>query len=108
MEVYNQLGYGFLEIVYKDAMELEFLNRGIPFHRESRYQVIYKGQLLKHHFVTDFTLFDRIIVEVKSAREGINPAMQAQLLNYLKSSTLRLGLIINFGKTSLEHQRFVL
>lgn len=108
MEVYNQLGYGFLEIVYKDAMELEFIAREIPFIRESRYQVIYKGQVLKHVFSTDFTIFNRIVVEVKSAKDGINSAMQAQLLNYLKSSTLRLGLIINFGKTSLEYQRFVL
>ena len=108
MEVYNQLGYGFLEIVYKDAMELEFIAREIPFIRESRYQVIYKGHVLKHVFSTDFTIFNRIVVEVKSAKDGINSAMQAQLLNYLKSSTLRLGLIINFGKTSLEYQRFVL
>lgn len=107
MEVYNTLGYGFLEVVYKDAMEVEFLQRNLDYRREDEHTINYKGNVLKHKFFADFTLQDSIIVEVKANRDGINDEMIAQTLNYLKASGLRLALIINFGKTALEYKRLV-
>jgi len=102
MEVYNTLGYGFLEVVYRDAMEIEFLQRNMNYRREEEHSIEYKGSLLKHKFFADFTLFDEIIIEVKACKDGITDEAIAQTLNYLKASGLRLALIINFGKTSLE------
>lgn len=107
MEVYNTLGYGFLEIVYKDAMEIEFLQRNINYRREEEHVIHYKGNMLKHRFFADFTFNDSIIVEVKAHKEGITDDTIAQTLNYLKASGLKLALIINFGKTSLEYKRLV-
>lgn len=107
MEVYNTLGYGFSEIVYKDAMELEFLEKEINYIREEEQQVNYKGQTLKHSFFSDFTINQNIILEVKSNKDGITDDAVAQTLNYLKASGLNLALIINFGKTSLEYKRLI-
>ncbi len=107
MEVYNTLGYGFLEIVYKDAMEFEFTEREIKFRREDEHNINYKGIILKHKFFADFTLFDEVIVEVKATKDGITDDTIAQTLNYLKASGIKLALIINFGKTSLEYKRLV-
>jgi GxxExxY protein len=107
MEVYNTPGYGFLEIVYKDAMEIEFLERNINYQREEGQSVHYKGSILKYKFFVDFTLHQQIIIEVKANKDGINDESIAQTLNYLKASGLRLALIINFGKTSLEYKRLV-
>jgi GxxExxY protein len=107
MEVYNTLGYGFLEIVYKDAMEIEFMEKGMPYIREHKHIVKYKGNILPHAFSDDFTLFDSVIVEVKANKDGITEDAIAQTLNYLRASCLKLALIINFGKTSLEYKRLV-
>ncbi|MFC0776321.1 GxxExxY protein [Terrimonas alba] len=107
MEVHRTLGFGFLEVVYKDAMELEFVERDINFLREDEHSVNYKGKTLKHKFFADFTLFDNIIVEVKANKDGIPVDAIAQTLNYLKVSRFRLGLLINFGKTSLEYKRLI-
>jgi GxxExxY protein len=107
MEVYNTLGYGFLEVVYKDAMEIEFLKRDLNYRREDEYPIEYKGEVLKHRFFADFTLQEDIIVEVKANKDGITDDAIAQTLNYLKASGIRLGLIINFGKTSLEYKRLI-
>ena len=107
MEVHRTLGFGFLEVVYKDAMELEFVEREISFLREDEHSVNYKGKALKHKFFADFTLFDNIIVEVKANKDGIPVDAVAQTLNYLKASHFRLGLLINFGKTSLEYKRLI-
>ena len=107
MEVYNTLGYGFLEVVYKDAMEIEFLQRDMDFRREDEHCIDYKGTILKHKFFADFTLYNEIIAEVKANKDGITPEAIAQTLNYLKASGIKLALIINFGKTSLEYKRLV-
>jgi GxxExxY protein len=107
MQVYNTLGYGFSEIVYKDAMELEFLEKEVDYLREDELHINYKGHLLKHSFFADFTINQNIIVEVKSHKDGITDDMVAQTLNYLKASGLKLGLIINFGKASLEYKRLI-
>ena len=107
MEVHRILGHGFLEIVYKDALEYEFQWAHIPYGREVRFDVLYKIATLRHHYFADFTVYEKIIFEVKSM-EGINDDHMARMLNYLKISGYRLGLIVNFGKRSLEYRRVVL
>lgn len=97
MEVHRTLGFGFLEVIYKDAMELEFMERQISFLREDEHSVCYKGKTLRHKFFADFTLFNNIIVEVKSSKDGIPGDAVAQTLNYLKVSRFRVGILINFG-----------
>ena len=107
IEVWKTLGYGFSEVVYKDAIEVEFLEDKLIYTRESELPVYYKGKLLRHKFKADFTLFDNIIIEVKSGDDGINDAVISQTLNYLKVSGYRLGLIINFGKQKMEYKRLI-
>lgn len=107
IEVWKTLGYGFSEVVYKDAMEVEFLEDHLPYVREIELPVYYKAKILRHKFKADFTLFNNIIVEVKSGDEGINDAAISQTLNYLKASGCRIGLIINFGKQKMEYKRLI-
>ena len=107
MEVHKNLGSGFLEIVYKDALEYEFKNAEIPYEREKEYIVIYKGMILPHKFYADFVVFDKIILEVKGI-SGITDEHIAQTINYLKVSENKLGLIVNFGELSLKYKRIVL
>lgn len=107
MEVHNNLGAGFLEIVYKDALEYEFRKSGIPFEREKQYKVNYKGIILKHHFYADFIIFDKIILEIKGVN-AITEEFTAQALNYLKVSQNKLALIVNFGELKLNYKRIVL
>jgi GxxExxY protein len=107
MEVHNNLGKGFLEIVYKDALEYEFRKNNIPFEREKEYEINYKDIVLPHKFYDDFVVFDKIILEVKGMA-GIAEGHIAQTLNYLKVSGLKLGLIVNFGELSLQSKRVVL
>lgn len=107
MEVHRTLGFGFSEIVYKDAIEIEAGNNAILTEREKEYCVHYKGKKLSHKFYADFVMFDNIIVEVKACAAGITDDHIAQTLNYLKVSGSPVGLIINFGKRSLEYKRLV-
>jgi GxxExxY protein len=107
MDVYNHLGYGFLEVVYKDAMQIEFEENDIEHIREKEFPIFYKDRTLKRTFRTDFTVFKEIIVEVKANPEGIAEDAMAQTINYLKASGTRLGLIINFGKRRLEYKRII-
>ncbi len=107
MEVHNQLGPGFLEIVYKDALEYEFSQAGIPFEREKEYIVCYKDILLRHRFFADFVVFDKIILEVKAVSE-ITDVFMAMGINYLKVSSNKLALIVNFGEPGLSYKRLVL
>ena len=100
-EVHNNLGSGFLEIVYKDALEYEFKKANIPFEREVKYEVNYKGLILPHKFFADFVINDKIILEVKSVSSIVNEFI-AQTLNYLKVSKNKLGLIVNFGELKLN------
>ena len=106
MEVHNQLGPGFLEIVYKDALEVEFTNLGMPYTREKEYAVKYKDAILPHKFYADFVVYDRIILEVKAA-STINENYQAQALNYLAVSREKLAIIVNFGEVNLNFQRLI-
>jgi len=107
MDVHNNLGAGFLEIVYKDALELEFRNFKIPYQREKEYLVNYKGKILKHKFYADFVIYDKIILEIKAV-SGIADEFIAQALNYLKVSDNKLALIVNFGELKLNSRRVIL
>ncbi len=107
MEVHNNLGAGFLEIVYKDALEYEFKKIGIPFEREKMYEVNYKGIILPHKFYADFVVYDKIILEIKAV-SGIADEFIAQAINYLKVSGNKLALIVNFGELKLNYKRVVL
>lgn len=107
MEVHNNLGPGFLEIVYKDALEYEFKKADIPFEREKEYLVNYKGIILPRKFYSDFVIDDSIILEIKAVK-NIDPAFVAQTLNYLKVSRNRLALIVNFGEMKLNYKRIVI
>ena len=101
-------GYGFLEIVYKEAIEIEFSEKEIEHAREKEFPIIYKGKKLKRTFFSDFCVFNKIIVEVKTNSDGITEDAIPQTLNYLKASGHRVGLIINFGKRKLEYKRPIL
>lgn len=107
MEVHNNLGAGFLEIVYKDALELEFNRAGIFYEREKKYDVNYKGVILPHKFYADFVVFDSIILEVKGVAT-IPDEYIAQAINYLKVSQNKLALVVNFGELKLNYKRIVL
>ena len=106
IEVHNHLGHGFLEILYKDALEYEFNKKGIPYSREEQFKVSYKSTILRHRFHADFTVFDKIILEVK-AQEGLPDTFYAQTINYLKVSNYKLGLLVNFGRGKLSYKRIV-
>lgn len=106
-EVYNNLGSGFSEIVYKDAIEYEFKTQNIPFLREKEYLVNYKDTVLQHKFYADFVVFDKIILEIKSV-DSLNDKHTAQCLNYLKVSSCKLSILANFHKNFLDHKRIVL
>lgn len=107
MEVHRILGKGFLEIVYKDALEYEFKKKGIPYEREKKYEIEYKDIILPHHFYADFVVFDKIIFEVK-AQQGIIENHYKWVINYLAASKCKLGLIVNFGEDSLITKRVIL
>ncbi len=105
IEVYNQLGPGFLEAVYQEALEIELTERGIPFVPQKELRILYKGQPLKKTYISDLTCCEKIIVELK-AIDRLTGKDTAQLLNYLKATGLRLGLLINFGNSEkLEWER---
>ena len=106
MEVHRILGPGLLEIVYKDALEIEFKNQNIPYIREKEYKVEYKGIILQHSFYADFVVYDDIILEVKSVKEIINDHL-AQTLNYMKLADTPVGIIANFQNKSLIHKRLI-
>lgn len=106
MEVHRELGNGFLEAVYHEALAAEFVERGIPFEREKNIQIFYKGVLLKKYYQADFVCHDKIILELK-ALSSLNGDHSAQLLNYLKATGFKLGLLINFGQKSLVYKRLI-
>ena len=107
MEVHRILGKGLLEIVYKDAIEHEFILNNIPYERERKYEVEYKGLILSHSFFADFVVFDQIILEVKAQKKIIDEHYN-WVINYLALSKCQLGLIVNFGEHSLVSKRLVL
>ena len=106
MEVHKQLGCGFLEPVYQEALALELSSRGIHFRREVRLPVLYKGQVLVTAYWADFICFDSVVAELK-ALARMSGAEEAQMINYLRATGYEVGLLPNFGTPSLEHRRFV-
>ena len=107
MKVQSILGFGFSEVVYKDAMEIEFIQDLLCHAREPRLTIDYKGRILKSFFSPDFTCFEKIILEVKASENGLSISHIAQILNYLKISGYKVGLLINFGRHKLEYKRIV-
>ena len=104
MEVYSEEGCGFLEAVYQECLGLEFASRGLPFAAVPPLKLTYKGVELRQRYVPDFICFDAIVVELKSVRE-LAGEHRAQVLNYLKATKMRLGLLVNFppgGKAQVE------
>ena len=106
IEVHKQLGNGFLERVYQEALAVEFRLREIPFRREVAFDIYYKSHNLEARYISDFICFDRIIVEIKAV-DFLHPKHESQVLNYLAASGLPLGLLVNFGDVSLVSKRFV-
>ena len=107
MEVHRILGPGLLEIVYKDALEIEFKNNNIPYYREKEFVIEYKGNILPHKFYADFIVYEEIILEVKTVKEVTNEHL-AQTLNYMKLADSQVGIIANFQNKSLTHKRLVI
>mgnify|MGYP002388290400 CR=1 FL=1 len=107
-EVYKELGCGFLESVYQESLERELRSRNIPYWSQKEFIVLYKGQPLAQIFRADLVCYDKILLELKATKE-VNDDHRAQLINYLKVTGLRLGLLINFGHTPrVTIERFVL
>ncbi|EID32348.1 GxxExxY protein [Prevotella sp. oral taxon 306 str. F0472] len=106
MAVHNELGSGMREIVYGDALEIELKLRGIPFQREQTFTIFYKGVELQHKFKCDFICFKNIIVEIK-AEKGLTDIDRSQIINYLKITKCPLGILINFGESSLMYERYI-
>jgi len=108
MEVHRELGSGFLESVYQEAMEMELTLCRIPFKAQKNIKIKYKGEPLKKEFIADLTCYEKIIVELK-AQDSLSGKEEPQILNYLKATGMKLGLIINFGShPKLEWKRLVL
>ena len=106
-EVYNEKGCGFLEPIYQECLEIEFRLQGIPFEAQVELGVEYKGHPLKKKYVPDFLCFDGIIVEIKACRE-LTDDHRAQLINYLHSTGMTVGVLVNFGHhPGLQYERFV-
>jgi GxxExxY protein len=107
LEVHKELGHGFLESVYQEALAIEFSRQKIPFKKECPVPIYYKGELLKSPHRADFLCYDSIIVELK-ALSIMSGTEEAQVIHYLKATKLKKALLFNFGKPSLEFKRIVL
>jgi GxxExxY protein len=107
MEVHRQLGCGFLETVYQEALELELAAHGIPFRAQVQLPIRYKDRVLKTVYRADFVCYDAVIVELKALTQ-IGPVEEAQVINYLKATGYEIGLLLNFGRTSLQSKRYIL
>ena len=107
MEVHRQLGCGFLEPVYQEALAVELANQAIPFRREQKFPINYKGCALDTYYRPDFICLDSVIVELK-ALGRLSSTEESQVINYLKVTGYHTALLLNFGSRSLEKRRFVL
>ena len=107
MEVHKQLGCGFLEAVYQEALAIEFSKRDIPFRREVHLPIHYKGALLATSYCVDFVCFGSVIIELK-ALAHMSGTEEAQVINYLKATGYEIGLLLNFGARSLQQRRLIL
>ena len=105
MAVHREIGCGFTEKVYQDALEVELRCRQIPYKREHPLHATYRGVVLKSEFVPDFICYDKIIVELKAVKELEN-VFRAQAMNYAKVAGCQIALLLNFGETSLKYERY--
>lgn len=106
MEVHKEMGCGFLEAVYQEALGIEFESQEIPFKAQPTIEIFYKGKLLEKKYQPDFICFDEILVEIK-ALEQLSGIEESQIINYLKATGFKVGLLVNFGSKTLEYKRFV-
>ena len=106
IEVHNELGCGFLEAVYQEALEIELQKRKIPYKREALINIKYKGHKLQKEYFADFICYGNIIVELKALNK-IEDLHKSQVINYLKATNMKLGLLINFGGEQLEYKRLI-
>ena len=106
MAVHRELGHGFLEAVYQDALTLEFAGRHIPFVREAELPITYTGTVLQTGYRVDFICFENVVVELKALNQ-LTSKGESQLINYLKASGMQRGLLLNFGTESLQYKRMV-
>ena len=106
LEVHKVLGGGFLEAVYQEALSLEFAQRSIPFEEQPKIDIYYKDKKLDKFYIPDFICYDQIIVEIK-ALSMLTTEHESQILNCLKATDLKVGILANFGEKSLKHKRFV-
>ncbi|NDY73805.1 GxxExxY protein [Desulfobacter hydrogenophilus] len=106
MTVHNELGNGFLEAVYQEALEHEFQFGKIPYEREKTLPVYYRGNRLTAHYKADFLCFESVIVELKALQQ-ISGVEEAQVINYMKASGIKKSLLINFGARQLQYKRLV-
>lgn len=107
MQVHAELGNGFLEPVYQEALEIVFAEKGIRFEREKEMPIFFQGKPLKKKYIADFLCDEKIIVELKAV-SALTGEHEAQVLNYLKASRTKLGLLVNFGAPAFEYKRLVL
>jgi len=107
MEVYNTMGRGFLEAVYKDCLCVELEKRKIEFKKEKKFEIYYKSVKIPRAYFADFIIEDKIILEIK-AQSGIIEENLKQTINYLAVSKCKIGLIVNFGESSLKYKRIIL
>lgn len=107
MEVHNELGNGFLEAVYQEALAIVFSEKKIPYKKEEILDISFKGQILQKKYIADFICYDEVILELK-ATEGLSGADTGQVLNYLKATKKKIGLLINFGTIKLQIKRVIL
>ena len=107
MEIHRELGKGYDEVIYKDALVVELTRAGIPFLRERNYEIRYKGVVLPHYYYADFLVWDKILFEAKAV-DKLTDSHIKQLLNYLAASKVRVDLLANFGGDSLEWKRVIL
>ena len=106
MEVHRELGCGFLEAVYQESLERELSIQNIPYKAQVDVEISYKGKPLDKRYQPDFICFDEVIIEIK-ALDKLTGNEKAQIINYLKATGFKVGLLINFGARSLEYERFV-
>ena len=106
MEVHKQLGCGFVEKVYQDALEIELNLRNIPYKREKHLPIFYKWQQIKHDYFADFICYDKIVIECKATSEILD-IHKIQTLNYMKINQYKLGIVLNFSQQSLEYKRII-
>lgn len=105
-EVHSKLGRGFLEAVYQEALSIEFKIKNIPFEAEKKLEIEYKGIKLNKYYQADFICYEKVIIEIK-ALSSLTTEHEAQLLNYLKATGIKIELLVNFGEKSVKYKRLI-